>query len=122
MADKGYIRSLLNGITDDTTRRNLALAFDEVLDNFRVGPIESQTRAVNGQSYFFTTTTPSTGNTEFSIAHGQGQIPMWVRPIVPCDAVNAQSVLLTTTRAADDQRIYLKSPSTSATIYLEVGF
>lgn len=122
MADRGYIKSLINGIADDITRRSLNLAFDEVLQNFRVGPVEDMTRAVNGQTYFFQTTTPSTASTEFTIHHGQGQTPLWVRPILPLDSVNAQSVLLTVTKAADDQRIYLSSPSTSATIFVEVGF
>lgn len=122
MADKGYIRSLVNGIADDTTRRALALAFDEVCDNFRVGPVENGTRAVNGQSYFFSATTPSTASTEFSIDHGQGQIPLWWRPIVPADAVNAQVVPLVNSRAADAVRVYFKSTSTAAAIFVEVGF
>lgn len=122
MADKGYIRTLLNGLSDDTTRRNLALAFDEVCDNFRVGPVEDMKRAVNGQSYFFVATTHATANTEFSIAHGQGQTPLWARAVLPLDAVNAQQVNLTVTRAADDNRIYFSSPSTGVTVYVEVGF
>ena len=122
MADPGYIRSLINGLADEAGRRGLVLAFEEVLGNFTIGPVEDGKRAVNGQTYFFTATTSSVANTEFSIHHGQGQSPLWVRPILPCDAVNAQTVLLTTTRAADEQRVYLSSPSTSAAIYVEVGF
>jgi hypothetical protein len=122
MADKGYIRALLNGITDDVTRRNLNMAFQEVCDNLRVGPIEDRKRAVNGQTYFFQTTTPAVANTEFTVTHGQGQTPLWLRPILPLDAVNAQAVALTVSRVADDSRIYLKSASTSAVVYVEVGF
>lgn len=122
MADKGYLKSLLNGIADAQTRKVLALAFEEVVDNFRSGPVEDRTRAINGQTYRFLATTSSVANTEFSVQHGQGQSPLWVQAILPCDAVNAQTVLLKTTRAADEQRLYLSSPSTSATVYLEVGF
>lgn len=122
MADRGYIRSLLNGITDEATRRNLALAFDEVVDNFRIGPVDDRTRAVNGQTYFFQATTSSVASAEFTIAHGQGQTPLWLRPIVPLDAVNGQIVPLVVSRAADASRIYLKSTSTGASIFVEVGF
>lgn len=122
MADKGYIKQLLNGLEDQKTRQVLSLVFTEVLDNFATGPVEDMKRAVNGQSYFFQATTSTAANTEFSILHGQGQTPLWVRPILPCDAVNARIVDLTTTRAADEQRLYLSSPSTSAVIYVEVGF
>lgn len=122
MADKGYLKSLLNGISDDATRRILSLAFTETLDNFTTGPVEDMRRAVNGQTYFFQATTPSTGNTEFSIHHGQGQVPLWVRGILPLDAVNAQTVPFTVSRAADEQRLYLKSTSTGATVFVEVGF
>ena len=122
MADIGYIKTLVNGIQDDRTRANLNLAFEEVVRNFSIGPIEDMTRAVNGQSYFFQATTSSVANTEFTIHHGQGQTPLWVRPILPLDAVNAQSVPLVVSRAADAQRIYLKSTSTGATLFVEVGF
>jgi hypothetical protein len=122
MADKGYINTLVNGITDDTTRLALSHAFAEVLDNFRVGPVEDRKRAVNGQSYFFTATTPTVANTEFTVTHGQGQTPLWMRPIAPLDAVNAQVVPLTVSRVADAQRMYLKSSSTNVTVFLEVGF
>lgn len=122
MADKGYIAALLNAIPDDTTRRNVKIAFDEVTDNFRIGPVEDMKRAINGQTYFFVTTTSSNANEEFSVQHGQGQTPLWCRPIVPLDAVGAQAVPLTVSRVADEQRLYLKSSSTGATVYLEVGF
>ena len=122
MADKGYVKSLINGVSNDRDRQLLALSFEEVLDNFRTGPVEDMKRAINGQSYFFQATTSSVANTEFTIRHGQGQTPLWVRTILPLDAVNAQTVLLSVSCVADDQRVYLKSPSTSATIFVEVGF
>lgn len=122
MADKGYVKQLLNGIEDSRTRQALDLVLTEVLDNMTLGPVEDMRRAINGQSYFFQATTPSTANTEFSVQHGQGQVPLWVRGILPTDAVNAQMVPMTVSRAADEQRLYLKSSSTSATVFVEVGF
>ena len=122
MADKGYVKSLINGISDENTRKVLALAFTEVLDNFTLGPVEDMARSVNGQSYFFQATTSTAANVEFSVQHGQGQIPLWIRSILPLDAVNARMVDLTVTRVADEQRLYLSSPSTSATVFMEVGF
>lgn len=123
MADKGYIKSLLNGISDwPSARKALTLSFQEVLDNFTAGPIDDTKRAINGQTYFFKATTPADALTEFTIVHGQGQAPFWIRAIAPTDAVNAQLVPLTISRVADEQRVYLTSSSTNATIYVEVGF
>jgi len=122
MADRGYIKSLINGISDETTRRNLTLAFDEVLQNFSVGAVADMQRAVNGQTYFFQGTTSSVANTEFSIRHGQGQAPLWIRAIAPVDSSGVTLPTLKVTRAADVQRLYLSSPSTNATVFVEVGF
>lgn len=122
MADRGYIRSLINGISDETTKRNLTLAFDEVLQNFALGPVEDMKRAVNGQTYFFQGTTSSVANTEFTIRHGQGQAPQWIRGIAPVDSSGVTLPTLRVTRPADVQRLYLSSPSTGVTIFVEVGF
>lgn len=119
MADLGYIKALLRQIPDPTTRRALDDAFTHVLGNLRVGVPEAQTRSVNHQLYFQSSTTAaSTG--EFSIAHGLGQAPHVAIPVLDVSQPGARVVPLTVTRAADANRIYLKSESTSAAFWLLV--
>lgn len=119
MADSGYVEAILGGIAADV-RRSVAGAFDYVLANLRLGPFDAGTRSQNFQWYWLSGTTSSNANTEFSIAHGLGRTPYLVLPVLPLDQVNAQLVPLTVTRAADANRIYLSSSSTSAAVALLV--
>ena len=96
-------------------------AFNYVQDSFRLGPIEAGKRATNAQIYWITGTTPATGNTEFSIEHGIGQTPQYLIPGAPLNGIGAMIVPLEVSRAADERRVYLKSSSTSAAIYVGVG-
>ena len=82
--------------------------------------VEDQARAENLSGHYFTATTPSTAQTEFSIAHGLGTTPRMALPVVPLNVVNAQMVDLKVTRAADTQRAYFSSPSTAAVVYLYI--
>lgn len=72
------------------------------------------------QGYRLDATTHATADTEFSIAHGLGQVPTLVIPVLPLDVGN-QLVPLVVTRAPDASRVYLRSSSTGAPIslYLE---
>lgn len=117
MAAKGYTDQILNTLPAEI-RRPLMAAFQYVQDNWRLG---DGARATNAQLYKFTGTTHATANTEFSIRHGQGEIPSKVLPVLDLNAVGSQFVTLAVTRAPDAQRIYLSSPSTSAfiTFYAE---
>ena len=117
---KGYVETLLNALPNDV-KKVLVPAFNYVQDSFRLGPIEANKRATNAQIYWLTATTPSTGNTEFSIEHGLGAAPQYLITGVPLDAINAMIVPLEVSRAADARRVYLTSSSTNATIYLGVG-
>lgn len=119
MADIGYIRGLLVGIKDETTRRILTTAYEYVLGNLRFGAPDHQTRAENFQIYFLNATTPSSTG-EFSIAHGLGMTPKYAIPLVELDRPGAMIVPLEVSRAADANRIYLKSTSTGAPILLLV--
>lgn len=118
MADKGYVLTLLRGIPDAKTRSVLEQAFTHVLDNMRLGVPEHQTRAENFQQYWLqSTTADSTGG--FDIRHGLvGTTPRYAIPVLELDRVGAQLVPLEVTRAADGNRVYLKSTSTSAPITL----
>ena len=120
MANPGYVESLLGGLTDDV-KKSVGAAFDYVLDNLSFGAVEHQTRATNFQAYWLTGTTSSVANTEFTIAHGMGKTPNVLFAVAPLDSVNAQLVPLQVSRAADVNRIYLKSSSTSAAIAVLVG-
>ena len=115
MADSSYVKSILGGLQADA-KKALGEAFTYVLGNLRFGSVEHQTRATNFQAYWLAGTTSSNASQEFSIAHGLGRIPMVAFPVLPLDAVGAQVVPLQVSRAADGQRIYLKSSSTSAAV------
>lgn len=113
MADSSYVKSLFGGVEAEVKKAADA-AFTYVLANLKLGPFNEGRRALNFQWYWFTGTTAANAGQEFSIAHGMGRIPMVVIPILPLDQVNAQIVPLQVSRAADVNRIYLTSSSTSA--------
>ena len=115
MADLGYLRALLNGIQDDTTRRILLTAFEHVLTNIRIGAPDSHVRATNLQLYFQASTTASdTG--EFSIAHGLPSAPHLAIPVLDLRQPGAKLAPLTVTRAADERRVYLKTDAGSTNV------
>lgn len=119
MATASYVESLVGPLPPEQ-RQVFKRVFDYVLNNLRLGPVEHQVRAENLQAYYLTSTTSTTANTEFSIAHGLGRTPYVAVPVLPLDAVGAQIVPLVVTRAADTQRLYLRSSSTNAVITLLV--
>ena len=86
-------------------------AFWYLMDNWKIG---TGGRAINAQLYRISGTTAAIANTEFSIKHGQDGSPVQLIPILDLSAVNAQLVPLTTSRAADAERVYLKSSVASA--------
>lgn len=121
MATIGYVDSLLGGIVADI-KRPLLEVFRYVLPNGRFGPVEHQRKVENFQGYYLSSTSAAS-TSEFSIAHGMGRTPYVVIPVLPVDNVGMRLIPLTVTRAADGQRVYLKTEagSTSApfSIYLE---
>jgi len=119
MADASYIKSLF-GSTPDAVKQAAEAAFTYLLGNLRLGPFTQSKRATNFQWYWLSGTTHADANTEFSVAHGLGRTPYIVLPVLPLDQVNARTVSLQVTRAADANRIYLSSASTSAAIALLV--
>ena len=121
MASKGYTESLLNTLPD-TVKKPIMLAFRHILDNLSIGGIGDMERATNFRWYRFDTTTSSVANTEFTIHHGQGAIPLVCWPILPLGSSGGQMVRLKATRAADAQRVYLSSPDTSAALSMLIEF
>lgn len=121
MADIGYIRRLLSGLSNDRDRVILTTAFEHALGNMRFGVPDNQTRSVNGQWYWEQSTT-ATSTAEFSFAHGLPSAPSYGIPIIKFDTVGSKAGYLTVTRAADGKRIYLKADagSTNAPVTLLV--
>ena len=115
MADVAYIKSLFSG-TPDAVKKAADGAFTYLLGNLTLGAPDEARRSKNFQWYWFSGTTSSVANTEFSIAHGLGRVPSVILPVLPLASVGAQMVPLQVSRAADVNRIYLKSSSTSAAI------
>ena len=121
MAIPGFVDALLGGL-DANTKRALQEVFRYVLPNGRFGPVEHQGKTENFQGYYLSSTT-SDSTSEFSVVHGLGRSPYLVMPVLPLDVIGARTVPLTVTRAADANRVYLKTEagSTSAAfaVYLE---
>lgn len=118
MADIGAIKSFF-GTCPPEVRQAAEQAFTYVLNNLTLGAPD-QNRAKNFQWYWLTSTTPAVANTEFSIAHGLGRVPNVMLSALPLNAIGGQTVPLQVSRAADANRVYLKSSSTSAAITLLV--
>ena len=115
MATSQYAEALLGGLPADI-KRALTELFRYVLPNGRFGPVDHQVKSESFQAYYVNSTTSSTVNDEFTIVHGLGRAPYLLVPVLPLDVVGAKTVRLEVTRAADSQRIYLKSPEASAPI------
>lgn len=120
MANIGYVESQL-GTLPPNQKGPIKAAFEYVLDNISFGVVEHQTRATNFQAYWYTSTTAATANQEFSIAHGLGRTPSFAIPVLPLDQVNSQTPVLKVSRAADNNRLYLSSASTSIPFAVLVG-
>ena len=120
MATFGFIESLLGGL-EAKLKRPLLEALRYVVSNGRFGPAAHQTKSESFQAYYLeSTTSDSTG--EFSILHGMGRIPYIAVPVLPLDLVGARTIPLEVTRAADAQRVYVKTEagSTSAVFIILV--
>lgn len=119
MADIAYIKSVF-GNAPPEVKKAAEQAFTYLLGNLTLGAPEDARRSKNFQWYWFSATTSSVAGTEFSIAHGLGRTPQVIMPVLPLNSVGARMVDLEVSRAADVNRIYLKSPSTSAPITILV--
>jgi len=120
MASIGGVEAYL-GSLEPAVKLAMQQIFRYVLGNLQFGAVEHQTRATNFQAYWLTGTTPTNANEEFSIAHGLSSAPNFLFPVAALNQIGSQTVPLTVTRAADANRIYLRSSSTGAAIALLVG-
>lgn len=121
MASKGYVESQLNRL-ESKTRNVLTQVFTHVLDTMQIGGLGHQEKAINFKWIRLDSTTAAVANEEFTIAHGAGQVPLYVIPLMPLDSSGAWLPRLKVTRAADASRIYLSSPDTGApfTVLMEL--
>ena len=120
MADRALVESLMNAFPEGDERRALVKAFEEVLTFMRLGDA-NEARSVNFGGTFLTATLSTTANAETAIAHGLGQTPYMVFPVMPLDSTLARIVSLQVAREADNQFVYLRSTTAGArvTLYLE---
>jgi hypothetical protein len=121
MASKGYLESLLNALPDGV-KNPVMQAVRELATNMAFGLPDNMKKATNFRAIRFDSTTASVANTEFSIHHGQGSLPLYILPLAYLDSSGGQLVRLKVTRPADAQRIYLSSPDTSAFVSLLAEF
>lgn len=120
MADIGAIKAELAAF-EGQQKAGLVSAFTYLLRNLSFGAVEHQRPATNFQAYYLNGVTSSNANAEFSIPHGLNGAPSVVIPVLGLDQVGAQLVPLRVSRVADNRRIYLSSPTTSAAISVLVG-
>jgi hypothetical protein len=119
VADISYIKSVFGGV-DDAVKKAADQAFTYLLNNLTLGAPEEAKRSKNFQWYWFSGTTSSVANQEFSIAHGLQKVPNVVMQVLPLSQVGAQVVPLQVSRAADMNRLYFTSASTSAVFWVLV--
>ena len=120
MAALGGIEALLGGL-ETSTKKTLTEVLRAFVPYLRFGPLDTP-KAENFAGYKITSTT-ATSTGEFSVLHGIGRTPYALVPMLDVTAVGAAIVPLEVTRAADDQRIYLKTQAGSTnlpfSVYLE---
>jgi hypothetical protein len=118
MAAPGGIEAELGPLPIEL-KRIFTNVFRAFLPNLRFGPMDTA-KAENFAAYKLTSTTAAS-TAEFSIAHGMGRTPYLILPALDLTAVGSKFVPLEVSRAADSQRIYLKSSVTSTpfSMYVE---
>jgi len=119
LAKVAGVEVLVGGVDPDL-KRVIIRIFDYVLNNLRIGRPDANTRSENLQAYFVAGTTPAVANTAFSVVHGLSQPPYVAIPVLDLQSVNSELPRLIVSRAADANRVYLKSPDASAPFVLMV--
>lgn len=120
MADIGYVRSVLKGIPDTTTRTVLLTVFEHLMGNMTVGAVDPNNKKATNFQWYHQPSTTATSTSEFSIVHGMDRTPQIAIPTLDLSQPGAKIVPLTVTKAADSRRIYLRSDSTNAVFSLLV--
>ena len=111
MASLGAIDAELGGL-EPTLKRALMAVFRYLVPNLQFGPVDHQTKSLNHQAWFLTSTT-ATSTSEFSIVHGLGRTPYLAIPVLALGSSATGLIPLEVTRPADTQRVYLKTTANS---------
>lgn len=122
MASSSYAKSLIGGLSADI-RSAFARVFEFVLDGgIRFGAVDANARAENLGGVFLSSTTAASTGVEWSVPHGLGSAPRFVMQVMRPSVVNSRVIPdLQISRAADANRLYFVSPtSTGAVFYLYV--
>lgn len=119
MANIGFVRSFLGGLPEDQ-RRSFVSLFEYLIPNLRIGLPGHLKRAENMQWIQVNSTTHATANTELPIRHGLGVAPHVAFPALDLTTANNSLPVITTTRPADANYVYVKSASTGVPFVLFV--
>ena len=82
MASIGFVKSLLNGLSNSKDRGILDQIFDHILREQRIGDSD---KAENFAWFAVESTTHATANTEFSVLHGMDSTPTRFIPSLRLD-------------------------------------
>lgn len=121
MATSSYAKSLLGGLGAEfkaAVGKFAEYVFDR---NLEFGPVGHQEPCANFRGIYVSSTTAATANQEFTVAHGLGRTPNVIWQVADPRSVNTRFLGdLTISRAADLNRLYFTSASTSAAFHLYV--
>lgn len=118
MASLSLIESAINRLPAEL-RGPIMDGFREAVKQARIGapstaatPIAVPAENLGGHLVPFVTS-PS-ASVEVAVAHQLGRVPRLAVPVLHVGLAGAQTVPLTVTRAADEDYVYVSSPTTSA--------
>ena len=120
MAAFGNVETKLAGIADRALRSILTSVFEYILKDVRFGRAGDGDSSQNFGGGFFYGTTDGVANTEFTLEHSFGRVPYLAFQVIPLNTANVKIVRLTNSKAADANRLYLKSPDTGADFVLYI--
>lgn len=120
MASRGELEALCQGFPE-AIRRQMLQIVRAFITSLRFGaPGTGVVRAENMGGALVPFVTSASANAEVAVAHGLGRIPRMLIPVLPLDTVNATLPVVTVTKAADATYFYLKSATTSASMWTYV--
>lgn len=123
MATSSYAKSLMSSLPTEMKLAMHKLAeyiFDRSLVFGPVDPQDATSPTTNFGGRYVKVTTSTAASQEFSVQHGLGRIPNVFWMVGNPRSVNSQLLPLTVSKAADANRLYFTSASTSVVCFLYV--
>ena len=111
MAQTGYAKALLGGLPDDL-KVALTRILEYIVPNGKFGPPDDRAKSESFSAFYMVSTT-ATSTGEFSIQHGMGRTPYVAIPVLALNSSVYHLPVLSVTRPADGQRLYLKAEAGS---------